>query len=339
MKQQKLKIEPQKLILIIVICVAIILALGIWAIVLATMSDEGRLEYELSANGNYYVVTDIKNNYRDGWFCNDTLTVPSEHKGLPVKQIKKLNTSGIKKIVISEGISSIADKAFQGDGALQEVSLPSSLTKIGSGVFANCNELISIVIQDGGKTYRSENNCIIEIDTKKIIAGCKTSIIPTDGSVEIIGKAAFNGCKGFTTMTIADGIKTIEANAFKDCVNLSSVTIADSVSSIEQNAFSSCIALTSIKLPESLTTISMDAFSSCKELTSVSIPASVTKIEANAFFNCRKLKVVHYGGTMEEWNAITVGKDWNKNMGAQRTSEEDTVDYTVICSDGNIEKK
>ena len=47
-------------------------------------------------------------------------------------------------------------------------------------------------------------------------------------------------------------------------------------------------------------------FYSCRSLTKVTIPNSVTAIDDDAFHSCDKLTDVYYGGTKEQWNAITV---------------------------------
>jgi hypothetical protein len=52
----------------------------------------------------------------------------------------------------------------------------------------------------------------------------------------------------------------------------------------------------------------------------------VTSIENWAFSGCSKLKSITFEGTMEEWNSITKGSDWNKNVPATY----------VQCSDGQV---
>jgi hypothetical protein len=49
------------------------------------------------------------------------------------------------------------------------------------------------------------------------------------------------------------------------------------------------------------------------KIETVYIPASVTEIGARAFENCKSLKTINFGGTEEQWNAITFGEYWNDN--------------------------
>ena len=71
------------------------------------------------------------------------------------------------------------------------------LTGLNKGAFSGCSGIESLVVATGNKKYHSANNCIIETETKKLIVGCKTSIIPSDGSVTSIGDGAINSERDF----------------------------------------------------------------------------------------------------------------------------------------------
>ena len=61
-------------------------------------------------------------------------------------------------------------------------------------------------------------------------------------------------------------------------------------------------------------------------LTYIQIPNTVTSIEDNAFTGCAALTDFNFNGTMEQWGAITLGTDWNKDAG-----------FTVVhCTDGDV---
>ena len=86
------------------------------------------------------------------------------------------------------------------------------------------------------------------------------------------------------------------------------------MTSIGDYAFSHCASLTSVTIPDSVTGIGWDAFLDCSSLTSVTIPDSVTSIGYYAFSGCTSLTDVYYGGTEDQWNAISGGKPSGDNI-------------------------
>ena len=179
--------------------------------------------------------------------------------------------SSLTSVTIPDSVTSIGNRAFSGCTSLTGVTIPSSVTSIGSDAFLGCTELTSIRVNSQNKTYHSSGNCLIETATKTLIAGCKASVIPTDGSVTIIGDSAFYGCTGLTSVTIGNSVKSIGDWAFRDCTGLTSVTIGNSVTSIGNCAFFGCTGLTSVTIPDSVTSIGDMAFSGCTGLTSIRV--------------------------------------------------------------------
>ena len=120
--------------------------------------------------------------------------------------------------------------------------------------------------------------------------GLTSVTIPS--SVTNIGSSAFSGCRGLTTVAIPSSVTSIGDCAFEGCSDLTSVTIPSGVTSIGSSTFSGCSGLTSVTIPSSVTNIGRGAFSRCSGLTSVTIPSSVTKIGSRAFQECPLKKVL-----------------------------------------------
>ena len=146
--------------------------------------------------------------------------------------------------------------------------------------------------------------------------------------VSVIGDSAFRDCSALTSITIPDSITSIGDRAFFGCSGLTSVTIPDNVNSIGYAAFADCTGLTSITIPDSVNKIDGWAFGYCSGLTSVTIGNNVTSINQSAFCGCSGLTSITFKGTKAQWNAIKKGYQWN----------EDTGNYTVHCTDGDIKK-
>ena len=96
---------------------------------------------------------------------------------------------------------------------LQTITIPSSVTSIGSRAFYGCTSLTSITIPD---------------------------------SVTSIGNYAFYDCTSLKSITIPEGVKSIGSKAFHNCESLTSVTIPSSVFSIGTYAFGHCLSLKTI---------------------------------------------------------------------------------------------
>ena len=163
-------------------------------------------------------------------------------------------------------------------------------------------------------------------------------VIPSklDGyTVTAIDEEAFRGEGSLITVTIPSTVKTIGYGAFWMCVNLESVSLPGSLVSIDMMAFEECSSLKQISLPASLTNLGPFAFSGCESLTSVtippsikvlrdytfnectalqviSIPSSVKTIEAGVFYGCIRLNTVYYGGSLVEWQSISLNKVENE---------------------------
>ena len=198
----------------------------------------------------------------------------------------------LTSITIPNGVTSIGDGAFRGCDSLTSVAIGDDVAFIGIAVFEGCRSLTNITVSSENRFYHNKGDCLIETESKTLIWGSGTSVIPDDGSVTSIGVGAYYECENLTSIVIPDGVTSIEYSAFGDCVNLASVTIPDSVTFIGKYAFSGCTGLTSIIIPNSVTSIGDYAFSHCYRLTSVTIGDGVTSIGYGAFGYCDSLTSV-----------------------------------------------
>jgi len=160
--------------------------------------------------------------------------------------------------------------------------------------------------------------------------GCDslTSISIPEGVKSIDGNA-FQGCSGLTSIDLskATGLTSIGEAAFQGCSGLTSITIPSSVTSIGGDAFFGCYSLTSIDLSKAtgLTTIGNYAFEGCRGLTSISIPSSVEIIGNVAFFGCSSLEEV----TMEANTPPTLGIGaFDETAGNLQILVPNVVNYT-----------
>ncbi len=169
------------------------------------------------------------------------ITIPSSVTS--IDDVAFADCTGLTEITIPSSVTSIGDYAFEGCTGLTEITIPSSVTSIGEFAFSGCTGVESITVAAGNTVYHSSGNCLIETNSKTLIAGFKNSVIPTDGSVTGIGESAFYDCTGLTEITIPSSVTCIGDYAFWGCTGLTSITFWGATPpEIDEYAFSNLIA-------------------------------------------------------------------------------------------------
>ncbi len=167
--------------------------------------------------------------------------------------------SRLISVALPNSVETIEAQTFSGCKSLQILELPSSLINLGGRVCSGCDSLRVLTVDPANTKYKSDGNCIIEIESKTLVLGCGGSIIPTDDTVTSIGNIAFYGST-ISSIEIPNNILTIGQSAFSYCDKLVSVSILDGVSSIEYGAFSSCTNLSEVELGNGITEIGSGIF-------------------------------------------------------------------------------
>ena len=221
-----------------------------------------------------------------------SITSPEELK----KSFREITTfTSFDEFKYFTGITNLASLMFEGWDQMTSITLPESLTGIGSsGAFGGCSSITSIVIPEG----------VTKI-TARSFSGCSnlSSVRIPDG-VTLISVAAFYGCTSLTSISLPRNLERIYSSAFADCSNLVSISLPKSVSEIGEQAFHQCTHLSTVTLNEGLVYIYKAAFAGCESLTSISIPGSVTTIGERAFENCSELRTINLSDGISEIEAM-----------------------------------
>lgn len=268
------------------------------------------IEYEIVSGG--WCIVGI------GTCTDEEIFIPQYHEGIKVVEI--------------------SDRAFYDCDSIKAITIPDTVTKIGTQIFYKADNLHTVYYNS---VYSPSNNPFLTIENIKtvVFGGWKVpdSILENatnienviiKESVKKIGNRAFMYCSNIKTITLPDTIESIGWCSFGFCTSLQTINIPNSIQSIAWESFVGCSALKSIEIPDTVTTIESWTFSSCSSLETIIIPDSVTVIEQGAFKSCSEIEAIQYSGTVQQWNSISKGSNWI--LGAKN--------YTIYCTDGEIAK-
>lgn len=283
------------------------------------------LEYELNNDEQSYSVIGI------GGYSQAELEIPKTYNNKPITSISDFafsDCSILTSVRIDNNVKSIGNGAFYGCGSLESIVLPQNITRIGESMFDTCSNLSSISIPEK----------VTSIDTSAF-KHCESlgSIIIPD-SVTYIGDTAFADCGSVTKLSIGSGLDKLGNKPFAGCAKLEIILV--SAENETYKSIDNClidittkmlvVGCKASKIPTdgSVTILGNGALCSCSELTNLLIPKSIERLESYALQSCVKLTDIYYEGSKSEWSAIVKEAYWDDNTG----------NYTIHCSDGDIKK-
>lgn len=204
-----------------------------------------------------------------------------------------------KDVVIPEGIQYLKDDVFQGT-LIHSVILPKSLVELNPDSFAYCYSLEKVEVAEGHPKYYVENNCVIDSQTKTLIMGLHSSLIPENENVQIIGEHAFapNGWGCHNNNIIPKNIVEIKKRGFAGC-GLYSISIPPTIKKMGKMAFTCCQCLKKVIIEEGVKKISDEAFSKCDFLNTVVLPNTLETIGKKAFFQCERLTNINIPSSLK----------------------------------------
>lgn len=228
-------------------------------------------------------------------------------KPIPKKTVTITKYTGTESTVIlpstisSWPVTKIGEDALKDNTTITSVTIPASVTEIGSNAFAGCTNLTSV--KYGG-------------DWSKL------TIQSGNPAVEDAAKDAANE-QLFDFEFILNNTAVI-VNNYKCKGTAADVTIPSRykgkpVTAINNTAFPNS-AVTSVTIPDSVTSIPDAAFYNCGNLETIHIPVSVTFIGSYAFDDCPNLMTVTYPGSKTQWDAIAKG------------SNNDVLENKLVCN-------
>lgn len=149
--------------------------------------------------------------------------------------------TGEGSVIYKGVVTGIEGYAFQRNNLLTGITVPTTVTSLGSDAFAECGNLKTVSLPN---TVTTLGNYLFWRSTS-----LTTVNIPTSPELTRLPEIMFSGCTSLTDITIPDNITTIGYSAFNGCKALTSIYIPASVTTIESNGFADCTALEKVITP------------------------------------------------------------------------------------------
>ncbi len=193
-------------------------------------------------------------------------------------------------------ITSISWGAFKNCNEITSLSLPESVTEIGSYAFSDCAKLKELTL------YNLNSSLTLALETEDYdphnsnSQRVKTPIekITLKGSQTAIPEHAFSDLCYLEEVILTDKIKTIGEHAFSN-TKIKSINLPSTLTSIGEYAFSGS-GLTSITISKN-TSVGKSAFASCEKLKSVVFNAK--EVPEYAFEDCSALTSVKFSNDLK----------------------------------------
>lgn len=199
-------------------------------------------------------------------------------------------------VTLPNTITEIGSSAFEGNKNITKVVIPDSIKSIGYDAFRGCTNLNTVSIGNGVKKIDSE-----------AFSGCiNLSSINIPAKCESLGSGVFAGCNSLANVSIDSN------NRFYVCLDgviyskngtelvqylpgrvLSTYSMPVSVGKIDEYAFWGADSLTAVSVSPGVKEIPEYAFSNCYSLNKVSLPSSVESLMAYSFADCPNLKSIY----------------------------------------------
>ena len=231
----------------------------------------------------------------------------------------------IRKITISEGVTSIGEYAFEECTNVTSISIPGSVTELNEYCFSACVSMKNITIPQSVTRIADGVFDACEKLTDIYYGGTDASWkhitswnAGLGNNVRIHSTGVFTGkCGDNLTWKIDNNeVLTISGTGripdYNDpssggnntapwygyAYQIKKVVLGSGVQNIGNNAFAGCYGMTDITIPDGVTSIGDSAFDWCSALTEISIPGTVSSIGDSVFSGCSALTEISIPDTV-----------------------------------------
>ncbi len=212
----------------------------------------------------------------------------------------QLSKSSLTTVIISDGVTSIGESAFKDCKNLKELTVPVTVNCVVSDqnpVFEGCSNLEKITFVGNGAWHTYE---LSNIYTPWQLSKSTLTTVSISEGVTSLEESAFKGCTSLKELTVPaniDCVVSTENPVFEGCTNIEKITFVGNGAWHSRNTSDyeytpwqlSKSSLTTVIISDNLTSIGEFAFSGCRSLSSVTIGKSVSAFGSSTFKDCISL--------------------------------------------------
>ena len=215
-----------------------------------------------------------------------------------IRRINFSNSASLTTLTLNSGVETIEANAFDGCSALENITLSSSLTRIGKDAFketkyytdaAQTKDTLIVLdswaigFEASGENHDVQiNNSVVSAVSDELFKDNPYITSVRLSNVKTLGNEVFKGATNLKSVDM-NLLTDVPTSTFEDCTSLQEVNLPR-ITNVGARAFANNTSLTSMNLSR-VTSIAESAFEGCTQLETITISRNLNEVGANAFLN------------------------------------------------------
>lgn len=215
-----------------------------------------------------------------------------------IRPINFSNSATLTTLTLNSGVETIEASAFDGCSALENITLSSSLKRIGKDAFketkyytdaAQTKDTLIVLdswaigFEASGENHDVQiNNSVVSAVSDELFKDNPYITSVRLSNVKTLGNEVFKGATNLKSVDM-NLLTDVPASTFEDCTSLTEVNLPR-ITNVGARAFANNTSLTSMNLSR-VTSIAESAFEGCTQLETITISRNLNEVGANAFLN------------------------------------------------------
>lgn len=229
----------------------------------------GSLRYDVLSDGSVSVYSDFG--------LSGAVTIPAsvthEGKTYTVTYVRRILGTTITSVSLPETITRIGSLAFWNCSSLERLDIPQNVESIGGGILSgDCNKVMEITVANENNHFKVRDGMLISADGETMYA------------------YAYGRAEQY--LTIPSTVKNLESSLFEGNIYLKNVDISPNVTKLPSRLFQDCAALEKVNIHDQIKEFGTFVFSGCESLKQVCFPVGLKKIYPSNFEGCRAIESI-----------------------------------------------